>query len=119
MVSERPAERFRQPEYPLDKVVEFAANGKIWYAGTRVQTTTQELGLKQEDVEACIASLQTWQFDRSLQYSNSPRWLDVYIVRSYPCPDGPKDIYIKFKMLGDRLTLFVCSFHEEGQYPNE
>lgn len=112
------AVRRGQPEYELQDVVSLAAKGAIWFAGARVGTTSEELGLTPDDVATCIASLQPWQFDRSLQY-DTPTWLDVYIVRSYPCPVGVKDLYIKFKMFGGRLQLFVCSFHEEGQYPDD
>jgi len=114
-----PREISRTAAYSLAEVVALASKGAVWYAGPRVGTTTEELDLTPEAVNECIASLQSWQFDRSIRYEGTKAWLDVYIVRSYSCPVGVKDLYIKFKLLGGRLTLYVCSFHEEGQYPDD
>lgn len=114
MVNTRIAQRRNVPGYPLERVHELAAKQDVTFAGKRVFENTSELGLELDDVCECLGDLTDLHFKESIQYEDLPSWHDVYLI-TLTVPSGDCfDMYIKFKMFGERLVLLLCSFHPEG-----
>jgi len=119
MVNEDVTGRRLVPAYSLDEVRRYAIDEKVRYAGDRVCDDTDELGLSVEEVCACLGSLVEGDFHESIQYGSRLTWHDVYL-KPYRTPKGRHvELYIKFKVLGDRLNLFICSFHPQGRKKDE
>ena len=115
MVSELPAPTRRQsPEYDLNVVHQLAANEKIHYAGDRVYFTTLSMGFELPDVCRCLQQLSPAHFHESLRYGPRQHWQDVYLITTVSPTGETHDLYIKFKIFGSQLMLFVCSFHPEN-----
>ena len=67
----------------------------------------------------CLGALRPEHFHESLLYDGLSCWQDVYLI-TWEMPDGTnRDLYVKFKMMGGRVTLYLCSFHPEGWKKDE
>lgn len=106
--------RSRNNPYVLADVVALAKESNVHFAGQRVGRNAAEIGMSYDDVCRCLSELKENQFRESLLYPGMQNQLDVYVVKGYVCAGVQRDLYVKFKLMNSRLTLFLCSFHPEG-----
>jgi len=107
----RVADRRDEPVYDLERVRELAGKGRVVYAGSRVENDAENLGYEPDAVANCIASLQPEEFDESLLYSEEKFWQDVYKCRRVSPKGDTDDLYIKFKLTRNAITVVLQSFH--------
>lgn len=114
MVNTGIASRRNVRAYALQEVHVLASQEKVAYAGRRVADNVDELGMELSDVCECLCALTENHFKESIQYEGLASWNDVYLI-NITAPSGRSyDMYVKFKMFGERLVLNLCSFHPEG-----
>lgn len=114
MVSNEVAARRKVRAYDLSEVHDRASKELVCFAGTRVANNVDELGMELADVCECLLQLTEQHFQESIQYEGIASWHDVYYI-NVTVPSGDAfDMYVKFKMFGERLVLSLCSFHPHG-----
>lgn len=112
MVSHTPPVKTSSPTYVLAEVRALATQQKVRYASTDVYDDLEKLSLDLQDVCACLASLRPEQFKESCKYEGVSA-MDVYRVKNWQLPDGnAANLYIKFKLWGADLMIYVCSLHD-------
>ncbi len=111
MVSDQPPKKRKSCEYSLATVKHLAAAGKVHFVGTGVLDDIEELDMDETDVCACLCSLGPANYHESLQYPGLKSWLDVYKA-VWRGPNGPVYLYIKFKLWGEQLHIYLHSFHD-------
>jgi hypothetical protein len=63
----------------------------------------------------CLSQLSERNFDHAESYPPKTLWHDVYKVQYISPNEAIDDLYVKFYITGNCLTLVLCSFHLEGQ----
>jgi hypothetical protein len=101
-------------EYSLSRAKELAQQGSVHFDSAQVFSDTDRIGYSHEQVCTCLAQLTEAHFCYAVKYRPPMKiWLDVYMV-NYASPSGRvDDLYIKFFISSNCLTLVLCSFHEE------
>lgn len=97
--------------YNLDDVRRAAKSGRIEYNGRRVGIDVAELGYQLNDVIRCLLAISSDEFHKSHQYQSV--FYDAYVT-SFPCPDREDqldELYVKFALIGDFLSISLGSFH--------
>jgi hypothetical protein len=101
------------PLYDLDEVRTAARRQKVEYRGRKVMSNTADLGYEFEDVCACLVRLTKDDFQKSHHYDDGPGD-DAYRLRTArPRSDDTEfdELYIKFRLVGDHVTVDLGSFH--------
>lgn len=110
MVTPEPQREADHPRYALDRVRESASSLQVGYT-TNVEVQFTNIGYLHEDVCACLAALQPGEFIERLKYPDEPSWYDVYHTK-WSVKEGVVDeLYIKLKLTGSRVTVFLTAFH--------
>jgi hypothetical protein len=101
-------------EYSLSRAKELAQQGSVHFDSAQVFRDTDRLSYSHEQVCICLAQLTEAHFRYAVMYPPPMQiWLDVYMLK-YASPSGHiDDLYIKFFISSNCLTLVLCSFHEE------
>lgn len=101
------------PLYDLDDVKTAARREKVEYRGRKVMLNTADLGYEFQDVCACLVSLTEDDFYKSHHYDVG-FGDDAYRLKTVrPGSDGIEfdELYIKFRLIGDHVTVDLGSFH--------
>lgn len=108
--------QLRKPtkEYPLDTVRKLAAAERLDFGGWKAYDDSVRLKYTFEDVCACLARLDESHFSHAERYPNDMRWHDVYKVKRDRNDSSGlvTDLYIKFVVTGERIAIYVYSFHD-------
>ena len=102
-------------EYSLSRAQELAQQGSVHFDSDRVFRHTSNLSYSHEKVCKCLAQLSEKHFHHAVKYPPKTLWHDVYKIPYIGPTDDIDDLYIKFYITGNCLTLVLCSFHLEGQ----
>ena len=101
------------PEYDSNDVKAAARRLNIEYRGRIVQRDINNLGYELVDVAQCVMRLSVDEYMNSIRYENHPTD-DVYISRFTKVGNEesvPDDLYIKFCLVDDCLSIDLGSFH--------
>lgn len=110
MVPDRQQER-DVPSYSLTQVHELAAQGSVRYGGRTVQKDATNLSYQLEDICRCLLLLRACHFDKSIGYGEEETtWMDVYRITCSSPSDDDDALYIKLKLVQDRVVI-LGSFH--------
>jgi hypothetical protein len=101
------------PEYDSNDVKAAARRLNIEYRGRIVQRDINNLGYELVDVAQCVMQLSVDDYMNSIRYEDRPTD-DVYLctfTRAVNEESGPDDLYIKFCLVDDCLSIDLGSFH--------
>ena len=100
--------------YRLEDVKKAASAAKIEYRGRIVQRDIANLGYDLNDVIACMMQLSESNFRKTHIYNNGIPSDDDYTCQYTRQVDGETltdDLYIKFCLVDDCLSIDLGSFH--------
>jgi Motility quorum-sensing regulator, toxin of MqsA len=99
------------PNYSLDDIRDAAKQGKLRYAGLKVDRDIRNLGYTGDDVAKCIGLLTSRHFKKCLHYENAI--YDVYHCKYQKQDEAAIDqIYMKLRLLTNgEVQVEVASFH--------
>jgi hypothetical protein len=98
-------------EYSLNRVIELAQSQSIRYASTKVQNDIANLEYGVDDVCECLSSLTDKHFINAEKYPESPRWMDVYLIKWRLSGNDYDELYIKLSLDHNCLVIELRSFH--------
>ncbi len=96
--------------YDLENVKAVALQQKINYGSRKVQVDMANLDYELNDVADCLSKLTATEFRKAHEYNN--RAYDEYICTYTKIGNEvPDELYVKFCLLGDCLSIELISFH--------